>query len=325
MLGCGTMPTDQRIYRVVSVSLGSSRRDHTVRISVGGLPFEVSRIGTDGNLRRAMELIANLDGTVDAIGLGGIDLHLRVGEKKYIIRDAYRMACMAKRTPVLDGGGLKASLERALPQLLIDRLGLHPPEHPVLMVSAADRYGLAEGFVKAGFRTLFGDLIFALGIPFPIRTLATLRILAAILLPILTRLPFQMLYPTGAKQEKTTPKYHRYFSENSIIAGDFHFIRRYAPDDLARKIIVSNTVTAQDKADLTRKGVRWLVTTTPELEGRSFGTNVWEALLVVYHRVKSGQADTPVKDPLSAELDPEQYLELARELSLEPRIDRLND
>jgi hypothetical protein len=295
-----------------------------VTVTVGGLPFEISRIGTDGSIPKAQRIIADLDGKVDAIGLGGIDLYLRVGEKKYLIRDAYKMAREAKKTPVVDGGGLKASLERALPRLLIDRIGLVPADSPVLMVSAADRYGLAEGFVQAGYPTLFGDLIFALGIPIPLRSLRSLRILAALLLPILTRLPFQFLYPTGEKQEKSTPKYQRFFAENTVIAGDFHFIRRYAPEDLHGKIVVSNTVTAEDKAELTKRGVRWLVTTTPEMEGRSFGTNVWEGVLVAYHRARAGGVEQRSRAPISAELAPEEYLRLAKELHLEPRIERLN-
>jgi hypothetical protein len=315
---------EPKIHRVVSVSLGSSRRDLTVRIQLGGLLFEISRVGTDGSLQKAQTLIAELDGKVSAIGLGGIDLYLRVGDRKYTIRDAYRMARVARSSPVVDGGGLKASLERALPALLVDRLQLNPPDHAVLMVSAADRYGLAEGFVKAGFPTTFGDLIFALGLPVPLRTLRSLRLLAALLLPVLCRLPFRFLYPTGEKQDQSTPKHHRYFSQNTVIAGDFHFIRRYAPEDLRAKAVVSNTVTSTDKAELTRRGVRWLVTTTPEREGRSFGTNVWEAALVAYSRATKGDVHLPRQDPLTAELPPDEYITLARELRLEPRIERLN-
>jgi len=52
-----------------------------------------------------------------------------------------------------------------------------------------------------------------------------------------------------------------------VIAGDFHIIRRKLPDSLEGKGILTNTVTSQDLEELKKRGVAWLVTTTPELEG----------------------------------------------------------
>ena len=44
--------------------------------------------------------------------------------------------------------------------------------------------------------------------------------------------------------------------------------------------MLTNTLTARDAAELHDRGVAQLVTTTPDFEGRSFGTNVLEAALV---------------------------------------------
>ena len=49
---------------------------------------------------------------------------------------------------------------------------------------------------------LFGDLGFSLGLPIPIRSVATTRVLAALALPIVGRLPFRWIYPTGAAQSE---------------------------------------------------------------------------------------------------------------------------
>jgi len=53
--------------RVVSVSLGSSKRDKTSQVEILGQEFEISRVGTDGDTKRFGELVAELDGKVDAI------------------------------------------------------------------------------------------------------------------------------------------------------------------------------------------------------------------------------------------------------------------
>ena len=50
-------------------------------------------------------------------------------------------------------------------------------------------------------------------------------------------------------------------------------------DDLSGKLIVTNTTTLQDLDLFRERGVKYVVTTTPQLEGRSFGTNMMEAAL----------------------------------------------
>ena len=46
------------------------------------------------------------------------------------------------------------------------------------------------------------------------------------------------------------------------------------------KAIVTNTITSKDVDLLRERGLRLLVTTTPQLRGRSPGTNVLEAAIV---------------------------------------------
>ena len=58
---------------MVSISLGSPARDHAVEIRLLGERFRVERRGTNGDLARAIALYRELDGTVDAFGVGGIE------------------------------------------------------------------------------------------------------------------------------------------------------------------------------------------------------------------------------------------------------------
>ncbi len=265
--------------RVVSVSLGASSRDHAVEVDILGERFSIERIGTDGDLKRALELLKELDGEADAFGMGGIDLYVRAGGRRYALRQAVALARAPRRTPIVDGGGLKDTLERRVVRY-VDAHVLPLRGRRVLMVVAVDRFGMAETLVELGARVTFGDLAFTLGIPVPIRSLEALDRLARILAPIVCQLPIAMLYPTGKKQDENRPRFGRFFQENEVIAGDFHFIRRYMPADLTGKTILTQTVTRRDVEELRRRGARLLITTTPELEGRSFGTNVMEAVLV---------------------------------------------
>ncbi len=294
--------------RVVSVSLGSSKRDHKVEAEFLGEKFVIERIGTDGDMERAIQMIRELDGKVDAFGMGGIDLYLVAGNRRYALREAKKIAAAAEKTPIVDGSGLKNTLERKVIEYLQSELGWDFKDRRALVVSGVDRFGIAEALWYAGCKTTYGDLIFAMGIPIPVRSLSTLRFLAYTLLPVLSQMPFKYLYPTGEKQETVTSKYDKYYHDNEIITGDFHFIRKYMPSELPDKIIITNTVTKDDLELLRERGVKVLVTTTPEMQGRSFGTNVMEGVLI---SLLGKKVD---------EVKPEDYSSLLEQLQFKPRI-----
>ena len=177
--------------KVVSVSLGSSTRDHRADVTLLGEAFEISREGTDGKLDVAIAKVRTLDGHVDAIGLGGIDVYLYAGRHRYALRDGVRLLEAAKITPVVDGSGLKNTLEREAVRYVREELGIDLRGRKVLMVSALDRFGMAQALVDAGADVLFGDFIFALDKDLPVRDLATFEQMAEKYLPDECKLPFQ--------------------------------------------------------------------------------------------------------------------------------------
>ena len=272
------------VKRVVSVSLGASGRDFCERLTLLGQKVVVERRGVDGDLKRAAALIRELDiqtdPRVDAIGLGGINLYLEVGVRRYALRDAVRLAANAKRAPVLDGGGLKTTLEKRVVERLHAEVNLK--DKKVLVVSAVERFGMAEALHATGARMHYGDLVSILDVPLPLRSLTTVRALARVVLPVALRAPISWLYPTGAAQEQSAPagRYTRLYTWAEVIAGDWHLIRRYLPERLDGKTILTNTTTAANVALLRERGAARLVTTTPRLNGRSLPTNVLEAAFV---------------------------------------------
>ena len=265
--------------RAVSISIGSSERDHSVEIEILGQSIQIERIGTDGDTARAAELFTQLDGEVDAFGVGGADLDLHVNDRTYPFPEIYRIISGVKQTPVVDGYGLKHTLERGVMQFVEREIGTHISPKTCLVPVGTARYGMALSAIEAGYEVLFGDLMFGLEVPIPVRSLRTLHILARLLLPILAHVPYKWLYPTGSEQTKIVPKWEKYYHWASVIAGDFHYIKSHIPEQMQGKVVVTNTTTAADVQILQERGVAYLVTSTPRLEGRSFGTNVMEAAL----------------------------------------------
>jgi hypothetical protein len=82
--------------------------------------------------------------------------------------------------------------------------------------------------------------------------------------------------------------------------------------DLTGKIIVTNTTTKKNVEELQKRNLHILVTVTPRLEGRSFGTNVMEATLLA------------LMDKPQSAVTSDDFLGLINQIPLEPNIEVLN-
>ena len=296
--------------RAVSVSLGSSTRDKRVEVELLGEQVIIERIGTDGDEAKARKMFRDLDGKVDAFGVGGIDLGVGTPWKKYPLYGAVKLVQDVKVTPYVDGGELKDTLETRVMQYFHEQLGDIIQPRTAFLVAGITRYGMTMSFVNAGYKCVFGDLMFGLGVPIAIRGIKRVEKVARILLPIVGRMPLSMLYPTGEKQLEITPKYEEHYQGNSVTAGDWLYIKNHLPVDMQGKVIVTNTTTPSDVELLKERGVKYLVTTTPVMDGRSFGTNMLEAALVA--AAGKGRALT------NAELN-----QILDELGIKPQIREL--
>lgn len=296
--------------RAVSISLGSSERDKSIELELLGEKVIIERRGTDGDVERATALFTELDGKVDAFGVGGIDLWVEMGDKRYNIRAAHKLIQHVRQTPVVDGCGLKNTLERQVVDVLIAGLGPTYAQGKVMLTAGTDRYGMTLAFVEHGYEMLFGDLMFAVGLPVALHRFKTFKLVASLLAPIVTQLPISILYPTGEKQDQIVPKFGKWYAWADVIAGDCHYVKRHMPDDLTGKVIVTNTTTKKDMEMFKQRGVSHVVTSTPVLDGRSFGTNMIEAALTAV----AGQ-----NRPLThAELS-----EMIRQLDMKPTLHTL--
>lgn len=273
----------------ISISLGSSKRDKSVKVNLNGQEILVERIGTNGDIEKAHQMYLDLDGKVDAFGVGGVDLYLRLDDREYPLHTALKLVSGVKQTPLCDGRGLKHTLERCVFQLIKSQLGDVRFKQAFVPV-AADRAGLAEAVAEVAERTVFGDLMVALGVPIPIYGIPAFKRVARVMLPIVSHFPMSMIF-YGSDGPEHEPKYTKYFAESDLIAGDFLFMRKYMPTDLSGKTIVTNTTTEDNIALLKERGVKRIITTTPRFDGRSFGTNMNEAMLTAYAGRRRGLSD----------------------------------
>ena len=299
--------------RAVSISIGSSKRDKSVEIELLGEKVLIERIGTDGDMEKAALRYKELDGKVDAFGVGGADLGVTVAGKFYPLHSVKPMVRYVKETPLVDGAGLKNTLENRLASFIDEHIGEYVKGlgKKAFVTLGVDRWGMTTSFLDNGYDCVFGDLMFGLGMPFTVKSASALKRLAALMMPIAGRLPFEWVYPTGEKQEKRVPKWEKYYQWGTVIAGDCLYIKRHMPDHLKGKVIATNTTTEADVEAFRTAGVKYLVTSTPVIEGRSFGTNMMEAALIAI----SGKKRVLSRDELNQLLD---------QLGFEPQLQELN-
>lgn len=304
---------------ILGLSLGSSNRDHVTSVEILGKRMRLFRKGTDGDFRRLVAAYREYDGRVDAFGLGGATFYVTCGkdrqgrDRKYYFRQSLQVLQTVRRTPIGDGSLVKELLERQAIEA-VERQGVQLRGARTVVVSAVDRMGLARALVEHGCRTMFGDVIFSLGLPVPLHSLGAVERLGRVVLPVFTKVPISLLYPTGERQDRAPSRRHqRYLEDADIIAGDYNYVRMYLPDRLHGKVIITNTTTAADVEMLRARGLRLLVTGTPRMNGRSFGTNVMEAMLLAMVGKRHD------------EVSQEEIRSLVDEIPLRPSVERLND
>ena len=73
--------------QVVSISIGSSKRDHSVEIELLGERVHIWREGTDGDMADAVRRLREYDGTVDAFVCARAALDAHADRRRFDVED----------------------------------------------------------------------------------------------------------------------------------------------------------------------------------------------------------------------------------------------
>lgn len=289
-----------------------ARGETTRTVSFANQEIEIKRVGSEGDLDCARQLVAQYDGKVDAIALEGMPAQLKLGNAAHEHEQAAPIRAMARQTPVVDGGGVRDGLERWA-VMLADRAqpGIFAEKY-ILMVPGVNHSGLADEIAKHSPVMRYADPFVFFNLPdFPgVGSKQTLEQAAAPTLEQLARLPFKRVHPLAG-----TPHAHRVespFHHADVLVGDIGAIRRYAPHDLKRKTIVVESATEADIADVKARGATILVTLMPSVTDRGapgdLPASVLEAIFVA------------CRSDLNVPLNEDTYLDMMANLDWTPHI-----
>ncbi|NPV69048.1 MAG: quinate 5-dehydrogenase [Firmicutes bacterium] len=298
---------------VMSVSLGDPARDHSAEVSAAGERVLVERRGTGGDIRRAQDIIRRYDGRVDAFGLGGVNLYYRAGASRYRIREGWVLREYARSSPVADGAFVKEYIEPSIVDEL-QRCGVRFHGRKALVASALDRWDLAAALERAGCEVGVCDAALALRLPFVFNGLRRFAVAARVTMPVLRHVPLRYLYPSriqpGRRVETAGLRRGPDFSGADVLAGDSYMLWRAMPLDLRGKTVVLSTATQAEIDEALARGAAFVATTSPGIDGRSYGANVLEAL------ISALDGRPPERIPRR------QYLEMWERLGLRFRVER---
>ncbi|MFN2279838.1 MAG: serine carboxypeptidase, partial [Candidatus Promineifilaceae bacterium] len=218
----------------------------------------------------------------------------------------------AKQTPVVDGRGIRAGLER-WGVILADRAepGIFS-EKRVLMAPGINHQGLAQALARHSSTIRYADPVIYFALPtFPgVGSKFTRDQAAGPTLEQLKDAPFRRITPQPGTPG--SPRNEEPFLWADLIAGDIGAIRRYAPPELRRTTIVVEWATEEDLQDLSRRGASIAVTIMPSLIEKG-GLGRWSAATIEAVLV----ALRP--DPL-APLTEDTYLDLLADIDWSPAI-----
>ncbi len=296
--------------KVLVIHLNDTETEEQVEFL--GQQIQLIYKGTLGDGARAAALLAEYDGKVDAIALDGLPAELQLGGAHRPHTVGAGLRAVAKQTPVVDGAGIRAGLERWA-VILADRAepGIFE-EKRILMAPGLNHNGLAQSLERRGSTIRYADpfIYFDLPATIGVGRRNTLEQFGAPTLARLADAPFRRLKAQSGEARRrraATP-----FKWADVIAGDIGAIRRYAPDALTHKTVVVECATGADLDDLRARGVSIVATLMPSLNPAD-NLGRWSAAIIEAVLV-SLRTDT------NAPLTEDTYLDLMADIQWTPAV-----
>lgn len=301
--------------QIVSISLGKSADDYEFVAEFLGQQFTIKRVGTDGDVTLAADLMEQWSKEADAICLGGLDFNYAIGSSRAMADQAKQVEKLKAHisAPVTTGERLqRVSYEWAIRHLQFKHGNNYFNHTKVLFLSGLHNYRIAKVISEWTDNLTFADPVFENGIPKFLNSLEELDFYAKGVHDVLDWVPTRRL-ASSAMPLRSWNKYivRKAIQKASILVVptyDFYdYLEGCGLEELGGKTIITSTVYEDRIHFLKERGVDVIIDCTPKILEQVVGFNVLEALI-------AAALDIPLN-----ELTDDDLLEVISEQRLDPR------
>ena len=302
--------------QIVSVSMGNSKDDYEFVAEFMGQEFNIKRVGTDGEVDVAADLMEQWDSEADAIGLGGLNFNYAIGSSRAIEKQAKKVETLKSRisSPATTGEKLRrVSFEWAIRHLQFKFGNNYFNLTKVLFLSGMLNYNIAKVLSEYTDNLTFADPLFENGIPKFLNSIKDLEMYAKGVHDILEWVPSKR-FSTSAMPLRQWNDYLRRKAiqkANIIVVPSYDFyeyLKGCGLEELGGKTIITATVYEDRIQFLQERGVDVIIDCTPKILEQVVGFNVLEAMT-------SAALDLQVD-----EVSEDDLLEVISEHNLDPRV-----
>jgi predicted amino acid dehydrogenase len=292
-------------FRILEISFPQNRRSGPYRFQLSQSNISVDIVHGLMNIERAQRLISESKGVYDAIAFSGFALTFTIGDRYHRHRKLRKLLVESDDadTLVCDGIRAKDTIERLLIRRIVETLEGDIANRRILVLSGMDRWGVSEVLSGVKSQIVFGDLMYNFRFGIPLLSLDQVRFVSPLILNVVTRAPLDWYFPGARSRRRLMPRWRHAFYWAEVIVGGMNYLKRYSPQSLDGKIVISNVI-SQDEIDwLKSKGASIVASLTPVVSGERISASVMEAALTLVTRGKPGHRRDRYLDEI-IKLDP---------------------
>ncbi|MBI5900873.1 MAG: dehydrogenase [Rhodocyclales bacterium] len=293
--------------KVVTVTLGSSKKDFEFKTKFLGQEFSVRRFGADKDSTKAWEMLRRQQANANAIALSDMPDHYHVGLRTIINKKSQHLLQVVTRVPVTTGASLRRLLQVRAVRHVQKELGNYFNNNLVLFLSGMRNYDMAVALSDYTRNLSFADPVFHAASPVLLGSLDQLELFAKgkELLPDVVPGDF-LKSVLGTLKNRIVANA---VAKSHVIVGTFREIQAVASGrNLEGKTLITSAVDDEAFAFFAKHKVNLAVDVTPKLFDQVVGISTITAMILA----ATGKAESELTD--------HDFEEILHELDIKPRL-----
>ncbi len=292
---------------VVNVSLSSSARDYDTEVTFLNRPFRIVRVGADGDLDAAAELLVSWADSADAIALTGLREAQALGLYDGSPDGIDRVRGATSSVPVVDGRTLHDVLQEwAIRWVDQEMPGFFANARTVVLGGL--NHDRTTRVLREFTRNLqFADPLLRLDLPATLDANPVLGLAAKVASVPYSLVPGPVKATVRSPGQRLSHALARQAARDcDVVVATYEELIGFGLEDLAGKTLISSSISEERLAELGSRGVDMVLDTTPQPFDVTVNAAMLEAMMV---------ALTPEEERLTND----DLLDMIVSAGLEPR------